>query len=75
MLIKVKAFPAAKEEKIIAKRRGNFAIYVREKPIKGMANQRIKAVLAAYFHKPESAIRLVKGWQERNKIFEINESD
>ena len=74
MLIKVKAFPAAKEEKIIKKSETNFEIYIREKPVKGLANERIRAVLAAFLKLPENKVRLVKGYRQRNKIFSLDES-
>ncbi|PIS39083.1 MAG: hypothetical protein COT34_00210 [Candidatus Nealsonbacteria bacterium CG08_land_8_20_14_0_20_43_11] len=48
-----------------------FEIYTKEKPQKGEANKRAKAVLAAFFNVKEERIRLIKGFQERNKIFEI----
>jgi len=73
MLIKVKVFPSSKEEEIIKKSEDSFEIKVKEKPIKGLANKEIINILASYFKIPESNIRLIKGFRQRNKIFEITE--
>ena len=48
MLIKVKVHPEAKKEALIRKG-DNFEIWVREKPIKGQANQAVIDALADYF--------------------------
>jgi len=71
MFIKVKAFPQSREQKIIEKEENFFEIYVREKPIQNQANQAVLKVLAEYFNIPKDNIKLVKGFQERNKIFLI----
>ena len=73
MLIKVKVFPGSKKEKIIKKSQDSFEIKVKEKPIKGLANKEVIKVLASYFNIPESKIKLIKGFKQRNKIFEIAE--
>lgn len=71
MLIKVKAFPGEKEEEIVKKTEDSFDIKVKEKPVMGQANRAIVRVLSFHFEVPESKIRLIKGFKERNKIFEI----
>ncbi len=71
MLIKVKVFPNSKKEEIIKKSEDGFEIKVKEKPERGLANKRVIRILSSYFKTPESEIRLVKGFRERNKIFEI----
>ena len=73
MLIKVKAFPGVKKEDIIRKSEDSFEIKVKEKPIMGLANKRIIAILSFYFKIPESKIRSIKGAKQRNKIFKIPE--
>jgi len=72
MLIKVKAFPSAKKVKIIKKDKDSFHICIKTKPVKGLANQAIRQVLSGYFQLPVSKIRLVKGFKQRNKIFEVD---
>jgi len=71
MLIKVKVFPNSKKEEIIKKSEDSFEIKVKAKPIKGEANRGVVRVLAPYFKIPESKIRLIKGFKQRNKIFKI----
>ena len=71
MLIKVKVFPNSKKEEIVKKSEDSFEIKVREKPVMGLANRGVARILSSYFKVSESNIRLVKGFRERNKIFEI----
>ncbi len=71
MLIKVKVFPNFKKEEIIKKSEDSFEIKVKEKPISGKANKRVIEILSLYFKTPQSKMRLIKGFKERNKIFEI----
>ena len=71
MLIKVKVFPNSKKEEIIKKSEDSFEVKVREKPEKGLANKKVINVLSSYFKIPSSKIRLIKGFKQRNKIFEV----
>jgi hypothetical protein len=71
MLIKIRAFPKAKENKVIEKTKDSFDVFVKAKPVKGLANIAIKQVLADYFEISESKLRLVRGLKQSNKIFEI----
>jgi len=71
MLIKVKVFPDSKEEKIVKKRGDSFEVMVKEKPIGGEANRGVIDALAKFFNIPKNKIRLIKGFKQRNKIFEI----
>ncbi len=71
MLIKIKVFPGSKKEKIIKKSEDTFGIKVKEKPERGLANKAVINVLSSYFKIPSSKIRLIKGFKQRNKIFEI----
>ena len=72
MLIKVKVFPYSKKEEIIKKAEESFEIKVKEKPVRGEANKRVIEILSLYLKIPEKEIRLIKGFKERNKIFEIS---
>jgi uncharacterized protein len=74
MLIKVKVFPGAKEEEIIKKSKDSFEARVKEKPIMGLANKAVITLLSYYFEVPRQNVRLIKGFKERNKIFEIKET-
>ena len=71
MLIKIKVFPNSKEEEVIKKSEDSFEVKVRAKPIRGLANRAVIDALSLYFKIPPSRIRLVRGFRERNKIFEI----
>jgi uncharacterized protein YggU (UPF0235/DUF167 family) len=73
MLIKVKVFPNSKKEEIIKKSEASFEIRVKEKPERGLANKATIRILSSYFNISESKIRLIKGFKEKNKIFEITE--
>jgi len=73
MLIKVKVFPNSKKEEIVEKAENRFEIRVKEKPLMGLANKGVIRALSSYFKIPESKIRLIKGFREKNKIFEIKQ--
>jgi len=71
MLIRVRVFPNSKKE-LVQRKENNFEIWVKEKPIKGQANQAVIDALANYFKCPRQNIKLIKGFKQRNKIFEIS---
>jgi len=73
MLIKVKVFAGSKNNGIIKRKDDEFEVRVKEKAEKGRANKAVIRMLANYFKISESKIRLIKGFKERNKIFEIKE--
>lgn len=74
MLIKVRVFPNSKKEEIIKKSEDSFELKVKARPVRGLANKAVIDALSFYFKIPASKMRLVKGFRERNKIFEINEA-
>ncbi len=71
MLIKVKVFPGEKKEELTKKSEDSFVIKVSAKAERGMANERVREILAAYFRVVEGKVKLVKGGKRPNKIFEI----
>jgi uncharacterized protein YggU (UPF0235/DUF167 family) len=73
MLFKVKVSPCAKKEEITKIADDALKVSVREKPENGMANARVKELLALYFAVPAGKVRLIKGARESHKIFEILE--
>ena len=73
MLIKVKAYPQAGKQEIIKKDENSFEIWIKEKPVQGQANRAFITALSDYFKVPRENIKLVKGFKQRNKIFEIIE--
>ncbi len=74
ILIKVKVFAGCENDEIIEKKDDEFEIRVEEKAEEGRANRAVIKVLANYFKVDESRVRLIKGFKERNKIFEIKEN-
>ena len=72
MLIKVRVFPSSKKEEIVKKSEDSFEIKVKEKPVRGEANRRVIEILSLYLKIPEKEIKLIKGFKERNKIFELS---
>lgn len=73
MLIKVRVFPGSKEEGVTRIADDALEIKVKEKPELGLANDRVRQLLAIYMGVMESKVRMVKGAQESHKIFEIRE--
>ncbi|KKU86627.1 MAG: hypothetical protein A2667_02545 [Candidatus Wildermuthbacteria bacterium RIFCSPHIGHO2_01_FULL_47_27] len=71
MLIKIKVFPESKNEEVVAKTADSFEVRIKEKAERGLANKAVITALAAYFNIPEANVRLVKGFTQRNKIFDI----
>ncbi len=71
MLIKVKVIPQAGKEEIIKKSEDSFEIWVKEKPIQGQANRAVISALEKYLNIDRTKIRLIKGFKQRNKVFEI----
>lgn len=73
MLIKVKAYPNSKEEKVVKKTADSFDVFVCEEAERNMANKRIIEVLAGYFGVPQYKMKMIKGFKEMNKIFDIKD--
>lgn len=71
MFIKIKVFPGSKKNEIIKKSEDDFEMKVKEKPKQGKANRAVIEILASYLKLPKKRIRLIKGFKEKNKIFEI----
>ena len=71
MLIKVKASPSAKEDKVIKKGEDSFEVLTEAKAQKNEANKKIIELLAEYFKLPQYKVKLVKGFKKSNKVFDI----
>jgi uncharacterized protein YggU (UPF0235/DUF167 family) len=71
MLIKVKVNVLSKEDKVIKKSEDNFEVFVKVDAQRNMANKRIIELLAEYFNLPQHRVRMIKGFKESNKIFNI----
>jgi uncharacterized protein (TIGR00251 family) len=70
MLIRVKVFPNSKKQ-LVERKEDNFEVWVKEKPIQGQANQAVIKALTEYFGCPRKNVKLIRGFRERNKVFEI----
>ena len=72
MKITVKAKPLAYEEKVKKVGQNSFEVWVKEPPVKGLANMAIANALAKYFDVSYTQVRLVSGFSSKNKIFEVS---
>lgn len=73
MLIFVKAKPDGYEDKVEPKDATHFIVETREPPMNNRANLAIKNLLARYFKVDASQVRMIKGFKESSKIFEIGD--
>lgn len=71
MRINIKAKPNSREEKIEKIDNLNYIVSVKEPPVKGKANEAIKNALALYFKTASSNIKIISGYNSRNKIIDI----
>lgn len=71
MFIKVKVIPSAKKDFIVSKKNDSFEVHTKEDPVRGMASLRTVEILADYLGIKKEKIRIVKGFKQRSKIFEI----
>ncbi len=72
MRIQVKVIPNSKEAKVEKEGEGVLRVRVDAPTKEGKANKRLIELLAEYFSKPKSSVRIVKGLSSRNKVVEIN---
>lgn len=71
MLIKAKAILSSNKEKIIQKSEDSFDVYIKTKPIQGLANLAIISLLSQHFQIQEKNIKIIKGFKSRNKIIKL----
>jgi hypothetical protein len=71
MLIKVKVNVLSKEDKVIKKSEDSFEVFVKVDAQRNMANKKIIELLAEYFNLPQYKVKMIKGFKESNKIFNI----
>lgn len=71
MLVKVKVYPETKKEKLVKKSDDSYDVYVKDKAERGMANRRVAEIIANHFGVVAGKIKLIKGGNRRNKIYEI----
>ena len=71
MLITVTVTPDARKNEIIKESDYRFKVMVKAKPLKGMAYMAVRQILDSYFDMPETSVKLIKGFKDRNKVFSI----
>jgi uncharacterized protein YggU (UPF0235/DUF167 family) len=71
MFLKVKVFPNSKNNEIIKKDNNHFEIKVKEKAQRGLANIKVREILAQYLNIPKQRLILIKGKVKQNKIFKL----
>jgi uncharacterized protein (TIGR00251 family) len=72
-LIKIK--PGAKVERVKRLDESHLEVWVKEKPEKGKANERLIKIISDYFKIPKSSILLVAGFKSREKVVKIANFD
>lgn len=73
MKIRVKARPKSRRERVEEMPDGSFRVEVKAPPSDGEANLAVCKLLAEYFGKPKSAVKVVLGGKNSNKVVEIDE--
>jgi len=69
LIIRVKAFPGARKEKVIALGDHAYEMYVREPAERNMANNRFRQLVALEYHVPLGQVRMQSGARSRSKTF------
>ena len=72
MYIKVKVQAGSKKEEVKKKSKDSYAISVKEKAERNMANRRVCEIVALLFHVSVKNIRIINGHQSPSKILSIN---
>lgn len=49
-----------------------FVVFVREKPERNEANERVRLLLARHFHVLTKSVHIISGRQRKKKTFEIS---
>ena len=71
MLIKVKVHPNSSRDEIIRRSSDSFEVFVRAKPIEGKANESVARLISDYLNTSRQSLRLIRGSNSRNKIFQV----
>jgi uncharacterized protein YggU (UPF0235/DUF167 family) len=71
MYIKVEVNTKAKKDKIEQKGEDRFEVWIKEKPERNLANQKVKEMLALYFDILPSKVRIINGHHKSHKLLNI----
>jgi hypothetical protein len=74
MYLRVHVSPSAKREFILQKTEDLLDIGVREPAERGLANERVRELVAGHLKAPISAVRLISGHTGRSKLYSIQDS-
>lgn len=70
MIVNVKVITRAKENKI-KEDKDRLKVYLTVVPEKGKANELLIKLLAEYYDKAKSEIKIIRGEKNKNKLIEI----
>lgn len=71
MKIQVKVHARSKREGVSPQPDGSYKVDVKAPPVEGKANEAVCEVLAEYFGKSKSSVRVVQGSTNSRKVVEI----
>jgi uncharacterized protein (TIGR00251 family) len=71
ILLKVKAFPKAGENRIIEARNGELVVRIRAPALKGQANKELVKFLAKTLAVARSEIKILSGESSRHKLISL----
>ena len=71
MYVKVKVKPESKRDEIHKISVDRFEVFVRAPAERGMANGKVKELLAKYYKLPITKVRLITGHTSPSKIFAV----
>jgi uncharacterized protein YggU (UPF0235/DUF167 family) len=69
--VRVTVHPGAGKDVLVSTGPGRCEAWVRAKPINGLANDAVVALLVRYLALPRARLRLVKGARGRQKLFKV----
>ena len=72
MKIQVKVKPNSRSEEV-TQEGDSFVVKVKEPTKEGKANQAVIRLLAEHFGVPQSQVRILSGFRNRNKVVEVAE--
>jgi uncharacterized protein YggU (UPF0235/DUF167 family) len=71
MLVRVKAFPDARKERVIPTGESTYDMYVREPAQHNMANIRVRQLVAVQCGVPLAQVHMQSGARSRSKVFVV----
>jgi uncharacterized protein (TIGR00251 family) len=73
MLLWVRVIPRSKKVEVKILKDNSLKVRVVSPPIDNRANEELRKVIAEYYNKKESAVRIIKGLRSQNKLVEIKD--